>query len=205
MTQPSLYKQDGKLRTDDPNALTIWLREKLGYVLVEASNVVTARLDAGGETITVYVTGIVVCRAALATMLMRLIDNPTLPPTAVQRVRREAVPRTGTRLPHAARAAALSVEVQGSKRYLTNADGQLTSLAQATIEAVRQGTHEFSSLCEKLASEEEVSIATARLMLRMLLKAGIIRRKFRGWYELASPPALCQLMAQSERVMPRPR
>jgi hypothetical protein len=185
MTQPSLYKQDGKLRTDDPIALTNWLREELGYAFVEASKVVAARLDAGGETITVYISGIVVCRADLAAMLMRLIDDPALLPTASQWVRKEVGPRKRTRLPHAARTNAISVEVYGSKRYLTGADGQLTPLAQATIEAVRQGTHDFRSLCEKLASEEGISIATARLMLRMLLKAGIIRREFRGWYELA--------------------
>jgi len=50
---------------------------------------------------------------------------------------------------------------------------------------VGEGAHEFSSLCEKLASEDGVSFATARLMLRMLVVAGILRRKFRGWYELA--------------------
>ncbi len=69
MTQPSLYKQDGKLRTDDPTRLTIWLREKLGYAFVAASRVIAARLDADGETITVYNSGIVVCRAALGAML----------------------------------------------------------------------------------------------------------------------------------------
>ncbi len=67
-----------------------------------------------------------------------------------------------------------------------------------------EGTHEFNSLCEKLASEEGVSVASARLMLRMLLKAGIIRRKFRGWYELAPPLALC-IEHHQERAMPRPR
>ena len=50
----------------------------------------------------------------------------------------------------------------------------------------------FRSLCEKLASEEGVSIATARLMLRMLVVAGILSKRVRGWYELAPPPASCE-------------
>ncbi len=197
MTQPNLYKQDGKLKTDDPIALTIWLREQLGYAFVEDSNLVAARLDAGGEMITLYTSGIVGCRSDLAAMLMRLIDNPALQPTTSRWVRKEVVPRQRTRLPHAARASALSVEVHGSKRYLTSVDGQLIPLAQATINAVRQGTHEFRSLCEKLTSEEGVSIATARLMLQMLLVAGILNRGFRGWYELALPLDLCLGVATS--------
>ena len=191
MTQPSLYKRDGKLRTDDPTYLTIWLREKLGYAFVEATKVVAARLDAGGETITLYTSGIVVCRTDMAAMLMQLIDNPALLPPATKWVRKEVVPRKRTRLPRASRTAAISVEVYGSKRYLTGANGQLTPLAQATIEAVQQGTHEFRSLCEQLVNEEGVSLATTRLMLRMLLKAGILSKRVRGWYELAPPPALC--------------
>ncbi len=149
-----------------------------------------ARLDAGGETITLYSSGIVVCRADLAAMLMRLIDDPSLLSITTRWVRKEAVPRKRTRLPQAARANSLFVEVHGSKRYLADAEGVLTPLAQTAVTAVREGTHEFRSLCEKLASEEGVSIATARLMLRMLVVAGIIRRKFRGWYELAPPPAV---------------
>jgi DNA-binding IclR family transcriptional regulator len=69
-------------------------------------------------------------------------------------------------------------------RYLHSRDGQLNPLAQAIVAAVTAGVCGQAELRKQVMRTTGAGDSTIRLLLRMLVKSGILEKAQRGWYQL---------------------